>query len=412
MKERFLVINCGSSSVKFQLYQMPEQKVIAKGNVERIGKENCTWTIKYGDFNKVVKDTRKLENHVEAVFMILNTLKEKHVIEEFSDIKAVGHRVLHGGTKYNDSAIIDNQVLEDINKLTPLGPLHHPGEIAGIMCIQKLLPDAVNVAVFDTAFHQTIPKKNFLYPVPREWYEKYGVRRYGFHGTSVKYITEHMQKVLGNKNINLIVCHIGSGASITAIKKGKSYDTSMGLTPLDGLMMGTRSGSVDPSIIEYVKRMSGKTTAELNKELNEKSGLYGVAGMNDYRDIEKAASEGDVDAQDALEIFVSSVVKYISQYYTELDGEIDGIVFTAGIGENSSTFRKLVVDELKRPIGIVLDEHENDQIASFKEQHEGMISNDFSKIKVFVIPTDEEKMIVLDTHRLVKEQEKNKNKTR
>lgn len=413
MNEKCLVINCGSSSVKFQLFEIPDganalqnAMVIAKGNVERIGKDDCSWLIKAGDIK--IKNSRHLASHVEAVNVILNELLNNHVINDVSEIKAVGHRVLHGGDIYNDSVIIDEKVLDDIIKLTVLGPLHHPGEVAGIKCMMTLLPEATNVAVFDTAYHQTIPKRNYLYPVPYEWYQKYGVRKYGFHGTSVKYITEYMKKRLGINDINLIVCHIGSGASITAIKNGQSYDTSMGLTPLDGLMMGTRSGSVDPSIIEYVKRLSGKTTAELNRELNEHSGLFGVAGKNDYRDIEKGALAGDKRSQEALDMFIASVVKYISQYYTELDGQIDGIVFTAGIGENSANFRKLVTDELRRPLGIVIDSTENEEIAGFKDKHEGLISDDYSKYKVFVVPTDEEKMIMLDTYRLVKEQEKGK----
>lgn len=399
MKDKYLVINCGSSSVKFQLFELPEQKVIAKGTVERIGKENCEWTIKAGEL--VIKDSYELKSHVEAVKVILDTLLKNEIVKDLEEIKGIGHRVLHGGTIYKDSAIIDEKVLQDIIDLTPLGPLHHPGEIEGILCMQKLLPGVPNVAVFDTAMHQSIPKKNYMYPVPKEWHDKYGVRSYGFHGTSVKYITEHMQKKLRKKNVNLIVCHIGSGASITGVKWGKSYITTMGLTPLDGLMMGTRSGSIDPSLLEYMQRVTGKTLAELLDDLNKKSGLFGISGMNDYRDIEKAASEGDENAELALEMFISRVVKVISQFYTELDGHVDGIVFTAGIGENANKFRERVINELPLFMDARLDEKVNDNIASFKVQQEGMISDKNARCKVYVVPTDEEKMIMLDTYHLI-----------
>lgn len=400
MKEKYLVINCGSSSLKFQLFEMPQQKVIAKGTVERIGTEKSSWKIE-GEGKKIV-NSRQLANHVEAVKVVLDELLKNELLKDISEIKGIGHRILHGGEKYKDSVIITEDVLQDIINFTPLGPLHIPGQVAGIRCMMEIFKGVPQIAVFDTAFHQTMPKKNYMYPVPIEYYEKYGVRRYGFHGTSVKYITEHMQNLLGKKEVNLIVCHIGSGASITAVKYGKSYNTSMGLTPLDGLMMGTRSGSIDPSVVEYVSRVSGKTPSEINNELNNKSGLYGIAGMNDYRDIEKSANEGNKACQDALDMFVASVVKYISQYYTELDCHIDGIVFTAGIGENASNFRKLVVNELSQTIGAELDENQNELIAGFKDVHEGIISKANAKCKLFVVPTNEEKMIMLDTYRLVK----------
>ena len=398
MKDKYLVINCGSSSVKFQLFELPEQKVIAKGTVERIGKENCEWTIKAGDL--VIKDTHELKSHVEAVKVILDTLLKNEIVKDLKEIKGIGHRVLHGGTLYKDSAIIDEKVLQDIIDLTPLGPLHHPGEIEGILCMQKLLPGVPNVAVFDTAFHQSIPRKNYEYPIPEEWRAK-GARSYGFHGTSVKFITEYMQKKLKKKNVNLIVCHIGSGASITAVKWGKSYVTTMGLTPLDGLMMGTRSGSIDPSLLEFMQRVTGKSLAELLDDLNTKSGLYGISGKNDYRDIEKAASEGDENAQLALEMFTSRVVDTISKFYTQLDGHVDGIIFTAGIGENAYKFRESVINELPLFMDCRLDEKINENIASFKVQQEGMISEKNARCKAYVVPTDEEKMIMLDTYRLV-----------
>lgn len=410
MNEKYLVINSGSSSVKFSLYEMPDKRVIAKGGVERIGKEGCNWTIKYD--NEKIKGQKDLKNHVEAVKVIMDQLLEKGILKDINEIKGIGHRVLHGASLYANSVLIDEKVLEDIDSLTPLGPLHHPGEIAGIKCMMELLPGVPNVAVFDTAFHQTMPKENYMYAVPYEWYRKYGVRRYGFHGTSHKYITEFMKDVLNKDDVNLIVCHIGSGASIAAIKNGKCVDTSMGLTPLDGLMMGTRSGSVDPSIIEYVKRQTGYKVAEINRELNEESGLLGIAGKNDYRDIEKAANEGDELAQLAIRMFVKKIVEFISDYYFELDGKVDGIVFTAGIGENSATFRKLVIDKIKGATGITMNDDENDKIAGFKEKNAGIISGKGSKINVFVIPTDEEKMIMLDTYEIVKQNEKKHQKVK
>ena len=410
MNEKYLVINSGSSSVKFSLYEMPEKKVVAKGGVERIGKEGCNWTIKFD--GEKIKGEKNLKNHVEAVNVIMDELLAKGILKDINEIKGIGHRVLHGASLYANSVLIDAKVLEDIESLTPLGPLHHPGEIAGIKCMMELLPEVPNVAVFDTAFHQTMPRENYMYAVPYEWYRKYGVRRYGFHGTSHKYITTFMKDVLAKDDVNLIVCHIGSGASIAAIKNGKCVDTSMGLTPLDGLMMGTRSGSVDPSIIEYVKRQTGAKVAEINRELNEESGLFGIAGKNDYRDIENAANNGDELAQLAIKMFVKKIVEFISDYYFELDGNVDGLIFTAGIGENSSTFRKLVIDKIKGATGITMNDVENDKIAGFKEKNAGIISEKDSKINVFVIPTDEEKMIMLDTYEIVKQNEKQAKKVK
>lgn len=410
MCEKYLVINSGSSSVKFTLYAMPGEGIVAKGSVERIGKAGCNWTIKY-DGKKVVGNA-DLGSHVEAVKVIMRELLQRGILNDISEIKGIGHRVLHGASLYNDSALITEKVLDDIEALTPLGPLHHPGEIAGIKCMMELLPGVPNVAVFDTAFHQTMPEENYMYAVPYKWYKKYGVRRYGFHGTSHKYITEFMKEILGKDNVNIISCHIGSGASIAAIKDGKCIDTSMGLTPLDGLMMGTRSGSVDPSIIEYVKRQTNMKVAEINRELNEESGLLGIAGKNDWRDIENLAASGDERAQLAVKMFVKKIVEFVSDYYFELDGKLDGIIFTAGIGENSSSFRKLVVDKIKGATGITLNEEENDKIAGFKEKSAGIISGRDSKINVYVIPTDEEKMIMLDTYEIVKENELNNVRSR
>lgn len=404
MNEKYLVINAGSSSVKFKLFNMPMKEVISSGTIERIGKEESCWKIKYGD--RKIAGKGNLANHVDAVKVIIKTLLQEGIVTDLSEIKGVGHRVLHGATIYRESVIIDDEVLENLDKLVPFGPLHMPSSIAVINCMRELLPETPQVAAFDTAFHQTMPEESYMYSVPYEWYTKYGVRRYGFHGKSHQYITEFMKNILLKENVNLIICHIGSGASVAAIKDGKCIDTSMGLTPLDGLMMGTRSGSVDPSIIEHIKRCTGKGVSEINTELNEKSGLYGIAGKNDFRDIEEAASKGDKRAQLAIKMFVKKVVEFISDYYFALDGDVDGIIFTAGIGENSSTFRKNVIDRIKGATGIVLDEETNDKIASFKEKQTGVISSKKSKINVYVIPTNEELMILNDTYKLITDLEK------
>ena len=410
MFEKYLVINAGSSSVKFKLFEMPTKEVVSSGTIERIGKEGCCWTIKIKD--QKITGKGELKNHVDAVKVILKTLLEEGVINDLSEINGVGHRVLHGATLYPESVVIDDEVLENLDKLTPFGPLHMPGAIAVINCMRELLPDVLQVAAFDTAFHQTMPEENYMYSVPYEWYEKYGVRRYGFHGKSHQYITEFMKNILLKDDVNLIICHIGSGASIAAIRNGKCIDTSMGLTPLDGLMMGTRSGSVDPSIIEYIKRCTNKKVAEINSELNEKSGLVGIAGKNDFRDIEEAAKNGDHKSQLAIKMFVKKVVEFISDYYFALDGDVDGIVFTAGIGENSASFRKAVIDKIKGATGIVLNDEVNEQIAGFKERTKGKISAKGSKTDVYVIPTNEELMIVKDTYKIIKNIERANVKTK
>ena len=331
--------------------------------------------------------------------MLDEILKHK-AVKSLDEIKGVGHRVLHGGEKYSDSVLIDDQVVQDIKDLTKLGPLHHPGNLAGIEAMRKALPGVPNVAVFDTAFHQTMPKVNYMYPVPYEWYEKYGVRKYGFHGTSHKYITETMKKMLGKDDVNLIICHVGSGASISCIKDGKCFDTTMGLTPLDGLMMGTRCGSIDPSILEYVCKESGKDISEITNDLNKKSGLLGICGFNDNRDVEKAIANGDERAKLALDMYVDIIDRYIAEYYIELDGRVDAIVMTAGVLENGAETREAILTKLK-PLGIEVDKKVNDTIAGFKDVHEGLITTKKSSIPVYVIPTNEEIMIIRDTYNIV-----------
>lgn len=396
---KILCVNAGSSSLKFQLYEMPAEISIIGGYVEKIGAKDSFYTIKFQ--GKKTETKREIKDHSEAVAVMLEELVNYGAVSDLSEIRGVGHRVLHGGEKYADSAVINDQVLKDIKDLTKLGPLHHPGNIAGIKAMQKALPEAVQVAVFDTAFHQTIPKEQFMYPVPMEWYKKYGVRKYGFHGTSHKYITEVMQKKLGKENINLIICHVGSGASITAVKDGKSYDTTMGLTPLDGLMMGTRSGSIDPSIIKYMIDEAGMAYDQVDDALNKKSGLLGVCGFNDNRDVEKAISQGDEDARLALDMYVDRIDRYIAEYYLELGGKVDAIVFTAGVLENGAETRESIIEGLT-PLGIKLNKEVNDAIASFKEITSGIITTEDSTVPVYVEPTNEEVMIIRDAYRFCK----------
>ena len=395
---KLLCVNAGSSSLKYQLFEMPEEKVLISGYIEKIGLEDSFWTTKVN--GEKIKGSKPLKNHSEAVKVMLDELIDNNVVESLDEIKGVGHRVLHGGEKYSDSVIITDEVIQDIKDLTKLGPLHHPGNLAGIESLKEVLPNVPMVAVYDTAFHQTMPKENFMYPVPYEWYLNYGVRKYGFHGTSHKYITTVMKEKLGKEDVNLIICHIGSGASISAIKDGKCYDTTMGITPLDGLMMGTRSGAIDPSILEYVCKESGESISDVTNALNKKSGLLGISGFSDSRDVETAAANGDERAMLALRMYNDRVAKYVADYYIELEGKVDAIIFTAGVGENGCDARLDIIKKLA-PLGIKLDEGENSQIASYKDKHEGLISSKDSTIPVYVVPTNEELMIIKDTYKLI-----------
>ena len=396
---KLLCVNAGSSSLKYQLFEMPEEKVLISGYIEKIGLEDSFWNTKVN--GEKIRGAKYLKNHTEAVQVLLDELIEHKAVKSLDEIKGVGHRVLHGGEKYSDSVLIDDQVIADIDDLTKLGPLHHPGNLAGIRALKDVLPDVPMVAVFDTAFHQTMPKENYLYPVPYEWYLNYGVRKYGFHGTSHKYITVTMQEKLGKKDVNLIICHIGSGASISAIKNGKCFDTTMGITPLDGLMMGTRSGAIDPSILEYVCKESDMTITDVTNALNKKSGLLGISGFSDSRDVENAAKNGDERAVLAQHMYNDRVAKYIADYYLELEGKVDAIVFTAGVGENGIGPRAEFLKRLK-PLGIKMDEKANEKIASYKDQQEGIITAKSSSIPVYVVPTNEELMIIKDTYEFCK----------
>ena len=396
---KLLCVNAGSSSLKFQLVEMPEEEVIISGYIEKIGADDSFWNTKVN--GKKIKGEKPLKNHTEAVEVLIDELIKYGAVESMDEIAAVGHRVVHGGEKYADSVIIDDQVISDIESLTKFAKLHHPGNLAGIKAMKEALPNVPMVAVFDTAFHQTMPKVNYMSPVPMEWYTKYGVRKYGFHGTSHKYITTEMKERLGKEDVNLIICHVGSGASISAIKNGKCYDTTMGLTPVDGLMMGTRCGSIDPSITEYMIEEAGLSVDEVSSSYNKKSGLLGICGFNDNRDVEKAIADGDENAKLALDMYVDRIVRYISQYYVELEGKVDAIVMTAGVLENGSETRADIVNKLSC-LGLKLNEEVNDSIAGFKDVNEGIITSEDSSIPVYVLPTNEEIMIIKDTYELCK----------
>lgn len=400
MNGKYLVINCGSSSLKFSLYEMPLEILLINGYVEKIGHSDSFLTIKING-NKI-RSNKYIKDHNEAVMVMIEELVKNKVIESLSSIKGVGHRVLHGGEKYRDSVIITSDVLKNIVELTKLGPLHHPGEIAGIRAMEINLPGIRQVAVFDTAFHQSMPKENFLYAVPYEWYEKYRVRKYGFHGTSHRYITELLQEKFGLKKINLIICHIGSGASISCIRDGVCIDTTMGLTPLDGLIMGTRCGSIDASIIKYMMDETGMNISLIDNILNKKSGLLGICGKNDFRDVMELKNNNNEFGVLAYKMFMNSIIRYISEYYFMLDGKVDSIVFTAGVLENNALLRGDIINKIGGVLGSNLNNEANNSLES-GNLNMTLITTEDSKVPVYVASTDEELMIVRDTYKLINE---------
>lgn len=392
---KLLSVNAGSSSLKFRLYEMPEEKLLMKGMFERIGLFGSCYSIRIGD-EKISKDV-PLKDHNEAVKILLDELINNRVISSLDEIEAVGNRVVHGGNKYSKSVEITDRVLMEIEEISDLAPLHNPAALKGIYAFKKNIPNAKLVACFDTAFHQTMKEKTYLYPVPYEWYVKYDVRKYGFHGLSHKFITEKMKEMLG-KNPNLIICHIGNGASITAVKEGKSIDTSMGFTPNAGIMMGTRSGDIDYSILSYIMKKEERNLDWMDSQLNKKSGLEGIAGMSDLRDIDRAYEARDAKALLALDMYTDKIVDYVAKYYVKLGGEVDAICFTAGGGENDDIIRKEAINKLY-PLGIYLDEEKNKETI-VRKGVEGIISSNESKIPVYVLATDEELMIARDTYNL------------
>lgn len=391
---KILAVNCGSSSLKFQAYEMPEEKVLIQGTFERIGIDGGFYTIKLN--GEKTKTEVELPNHEKAVEILVKELLDRHIVESLDEIKGIGHRTVHGGDQFNSSVLITEEVIAKLEELIPLAPLHNPAGITGIRAFEKMIPNAKAVAVFDTAFHQTMPKENYLYSVPMEWYEKYGVRKYGFHGTSHKYVSQRMNEILGRTDTKIITCHIGSGGSISAVLNGKCIDTSMGFTPNAGIMMGTRSGDIDYSMIPYLMEKSGMSLKEIDNALNKQSGFYGISkGKSDARDIEAGMEVGDELCTLAQKMYVKRVVEYIAKYYVLLGG-CDAIVFTAGLGENSMLTRKQIMESLE-VLGVKVDEKENDM-----RGEEKMVSAKDSKILCYVIPTDEEVMIARDTYELVK----------
>lgn len=381
---KIIAVNAGSSSLKFQLLNMPEEHEITSGLVERIGYDNAVFTIKI-DGKKVKKET-PVPNHKVAVELVIEGLLEHKVIASLDEIKGVGHRVVQGGELFKDSVVITDQVVKDIESLNDLAPLHNPANITGIEAFRELLPNVIQVAVFDTTFHQTMREDAYLYAAPYEWYKKYGVRKYGFHGTSHQYVSERVQELLGNKDAKIIVAHLGNGASLCAVDGGKSVDTSMGLTPLEGIPMGTRSGNIDPAVLMLVSEKENKSYEEVLNDLNKASGYLGVSGIsNDSRDIVENMLQGHYRATLAHRIQIKRIADYIGSYYVYMGG-LDAICFTAGIGENAPEVRKDVIDAIK-VLGITLDEAEN------QKRGERMISTADSKVKAFIIPTNEEVMI-------------------
>ena len=393
---KLLSINAGSSSLKFRLYEMPEEKLLMKGMFERIDLEGSSYSVRIGEEKK--GDLVPLKDHNDAVKLLLNILIENKVVESLDEIEAVGHRVVHGGNKYSKSVEITDRVLLEIEGISELAPLHNPAALKGIYAFQSNIPNAKMVACFDTAFHQTMNEATYLYPVPYEWYVKYDVRKYGFHGLSHKFITEKMTEILGKKP-NLIICHIGNGGSITAVKEGCCVDTSMGFTPNSGIMMGTRSGDIDYSIISYVMKKEQRNLDWIEQQLNKESGLEGIAGMSDLRDIDRAFEANEQKASLAIEMYTSRIADYVAKYYVRLGGVVDAICFTAGGGENDDIIRGETLKKLT-PLGIVLDEEKNKETI-VRKGVEGIITKSESKIPVYVLATDEELMIARDTYHVV-----------
>ena len=390
---KIISINAGSSSLKFSLFEMDNESVIASGLFERIGIDGSKYTIKFNG-EKITQEV-DLPSHVDAVNILLDKLTDLNIISSLDEIHGVGHRIVQGKDVFKESVIINDEVMEKLEEIKGFAPLHNPANMLGIEAFRKAMPNVPMVAVFDTAFHQTMDKTAYLYPVPYSWYEDYGVRKYGAHGTSHRYITETVKALLGKDEFRLISCHIGNGGSITAIKDGKCVDTSMGFTPLAGIMMGTRSGDIDPSIIPYVMEKEGKNASEVIDDLNKRSGLLGMSEYSsDMRDILEKCDAQDEKATVARDKYVRRVVDYIAQYYVLLGG-VDVIVFTAGVGENSIPVRRQICEELAC-LGVKIDLDLNNTRGETVK-----ISTDDSDILVYVIPTDEELMIARDTLHLI-----------
>lgn len=392
MSKLILAINAGSSSLKFQLIRMPEEKLVTKGLIERIGLKDSIFTVEVND--EKVKEVRDIKDHEEAVNIMLDSFEKHGFIENINDIEGTGHRVVHGGELFPTSALVTDEVEKQIESLSELAPLHNPANLMGIRAFKKLLPNIPHVAVFDTSFHQTMPEQAYLYSLPYQYYEDYGIRKYGFHGTSHKYVSQRAAELLGKpiEELRIITCHIGNGASIAAIDGGESIDTSMGFTPLAGVTMGTRSGNIDPALIPFIMEKTNKSAEEVLNVLNKESGLLGISGTSsDLRDLEGDAQEGNKRAQIALDVFAERIHKYIGSYATRMHG-VDVIVFTAGVGENSDVVRAKVLEGLEF-MGVYWDPKKNEGLRG----KEAFINYPHSPVKVLVIPTNEEVMIARDT---------------
>ena len=392
---KVLAVNAGSSSLKFRAFEMPEEKVLISGVFERIGIGNSFYTIKIN--GEKIEKTVQLNDHKQAFELLIKELIDNKIVESLDEIKGIGHRIVQGGSYFDKTVTATEDVISKIEELSVLAPLHNPAAVIGIRAAMEVVPDAVQTVVFDTAFHQTMEEENYLYALPYDWCDKYLIRRYGAHGTSHRYITEAMEEKLGRKDLKLITCHIGNGASISAVKDGKCINTSMGLTPNAGLIMGTRCGDIDATIVPYIMDKLNLNTKEIDNVLNRQSGLLGISGVSsDSRDIEKGIKEGNERCILAQKMYVKRIVDYIAKYYVELGG-CDAIIFTAGVGENSSDMRRMVLESLDC-LGIKVDEEKNSVTRLGKE---GLISSEDSSVECYVIPTDEEVMIARDTFELI-----------
>lgn len=396
---KILVINCGSSSLKYQVLDMNGEILLAKGLVERIGMDGSVITHEKIGMDKVRNET-PMESHKEAIQLVLDAIidPEHGVVKDMSEIGAVGHRVVHAGEKYASSVLIDDDVIQALEECVELAPLHNPPNLLGIAACQELMPNTPMVGVFDTAFHQTMPPESYIYAIPYEYYQKHKIRRYGFHGTSHKYVAQRAADIMNCNldDLKIITCHLGNGASVSAIKRGVCIDTSMGFTPLEGLVMGTRCGDIDPAIVTYIREKEHLDQGVANEILNTKSGVLGISGVSsDFRDLEEAAEEGNERAQLAIKVFAHKVRFYIGAYIAEMNG-VDAIVFTAGVGENDIAMRDIICNDLGN-LGIKLD-----LVKNKTRGKEAIISRDDSRVKIILIPTDEELMIARDTLEIVK----------
>lgn len=396
---KILTVNAGSSSLKFNCIELPSEKELISGYFEKIGLNDSFYSIKIN--GSKTKHDATLNNHSDAIKYLKEELFNNDIIKSLDEIDGIGHRLVHGGDKFKNSVLLTPEVLSECEKFNDLAPLHNPAMLSCIKAFQNEMPNTPMVGVFDTSFHQTIEELDFLYPVPYSWYKDYGIRKYGFHGTSHKYITKTMQEVLKKDKINIINCHIGSGASICCIKDSQSIDTTMGFSPNAGLMMGTRCGDIDYSIIPFYMNKTGASLKEVDNILNKQSGLLGISEQyNDHRDIEEGMKQNDTKCILANDMYINRIVDYIAKYFVKLNGEVDALVFTAGLGENACEFRAEIVGKLSS-LGFILDKETNMNIASYREEHEGLISAKNSKIPIYVEPTNEELMIALDTYNII-----------